>query len=289
MSNKLISVEELSSGTRKEIVSTAVTAFETGRKAYVVAGKACVALASVLRGKETVYGLLEKAGLSKSQIANGRQIAMVYETYVATGKMTEVEFDNSINYGLAVSLNKLTAKNATMAEAYLGEPEEWKSLADTGMTTQAHSDFLVSEAKAKAETDAKIHAAKVKAEAEKLNAEAEPEAEAEAEVEVAVEAEAEAEAEAEPEVAVEAEAETEVEPETKAKATKPVTAPVPMPKLPMLRNSLGKLEALATEIAMEQPGLANEALALVDQYLTAIKSTLEVVATSEAQLESVNF
>jgi hypothetical protein len=287
MSNKLISVEELSSGTRKEIVSTAVTAFETGRKAYVVAGKACVALASVLRGKETVYGLLEKAGLSKSQIANGRQIAMVYETYVATGKMTEVEFDNSINYGLAVSLNKLTAKNATMAEAYLGEPEEWKSLADTGMTTQAHSDFLVSEAKAKAETDAKIHAAKVKAEAEKLNAEAEPEAEAE--VEVAVEAEAEAEAEAEPEVAVEAEAETEVEPETKAKATKPATAPVPMSKLPMLRNSLDKLEALATEIAMEQPGHANEALALVDQYLTAIKSTLEVVATSEAQLESVNF
>ena len=285
MSNKLISVEELSSGTRKEIVSTAVTAFETGRKAYVVAGKACVALASVLRGKETVYGLLEKAGLSKSQIANGRQIAMVYETYVATGKMTEVEFDNSINYGLAVSLNKLTAKNATMAEAYLGEPEEWKSLADTGMTTQAHSDFLVSEAKAKAETDAKIHAAKVKAEAEKLNAEAEPEAEAEAEAEAEVEVAVEAEAE----VAVEAEAETEVEPETKAKATKPATAPVPMSKLPMLRNSLDKLEALATEIAMEQPGLANEALALVDQYLTAIKSTLEVVATSEAQLESVNF
>jgi len=143
-SRDIIPMSELVSASRGDLLDMVSTAFEQGRKAYVVAAKCCIAIAGTLSKGETFYGVLEAAGLSKSQIANGRQLAQVYETWVSKdgtaaggeyetgGKMTEEQFD-SLNFTLAVALNKLTRKNPRMAEAYLSEPEEWQCLADNGL------------------------------------------------------------------------------------------------------------------------------------------------------------
>jgi hypothetical protein len=75
---KITKMSELVSASRPAIIKSTKVALEAGRKSYVEVGKSCIAIKQSLKKGETLYGVLSKAGIKNSQIANGQQFAKVW-------------------------------------------------------------------------------------------------------------------------------------------------------------------------------------------------------------------
>lgn len=286
-------MSELVSATRGDLLELVSSSFETGRKAYVVAAKCCIALEGKLRKGETFYGILEAAGLKKSQIANGRQLAQVWNTWVdpqgsvlvgeetvsTGGKMSEEFFDNQLNYSLAVALNKLTRKNVGMAESFLARPEEWPCLAEHGMDTASYDDFKAKQAAQEAEAQRKADEARIEAKAKEL---AETETEAE---ETGEPTETESSEDTEPEV-------EETEPEVEAPTGEDTPPEVEnnvtkfegkKDNMPAFRNAIEKAEELAIEIAAHQPEKAEEARQALTDLVERMADVFDGIEVEETE------
>jgi hypothetical protein len=248
---KITKMSELVSASRPAIIKSTKVALEAGRKSYVEVGKSCIAIKQSLKKGETLYGVLSKAGIKNSQIANGQQFAKVWEEWVATDKMTEAKFDSTMNFTLAVSLNKLTRDDPEKATAYLNNPEEWESLAKHGKTVEAQAKTEADKVVEDTKQAAKLEEAKIADKARKLNESSQPADEVEATETETEEVEVEA-TETETE-------EVEVE-ETETEEAETPTAPVT--KADIKKSHLSKLTALLDElkvIAIEIAGTGDEA------------------------------
>lgn len=287
----MMKMQDIASASREEVLGLAVSSFETGRKAYVTAAKCCIAVMDALEEGETFYGVLRDAGLKDSQIANGRQLCQVWHEWVTAGKMTEDFFDEHLNYSLAVSLNKLTRQDRDMAEAYLDQPEEWKSLADYGLTRADYEEREKAKAKADAEVKRKLEEKRIQEEAAKIVAKSEAQPPA-----TTPEVETTPEEEEPPTVVVDAtktktEAKTEVKAEPKAKTEAKAEAPsnvVQMDRLPALRTILDKAQEIAVEIARTgDQDRIRQARETIEEYLQAMDGLLSTRDESEAEERKV--
>jgi hypothetical protein len=275
MSMKITPMSELVSASRTAILKSTKAALEAGRRSYIEVGKSCIALKSMLRDNETLYGVLKKAHVKPSQIANGQQIAKVWESWVASDKMTEAFFDKTMNYALAVSLNRLTREDPEKAEAYLKEPEEWESLSQHGMTCAAWEKAEADKAAAAAETARKLETARVDEAARKLNeASTSTVDETEAD-ETPAEPETD-ETPAEPDEIVEVDAPTPL-----AQTDNVSNANIPKTKIPALREALEHMQLIVVEIARDGPHEAIEAGDLLSQYLVSAGQVIDAIETEE--------
>ncbi|MDR1282405.1 MAG: hypothetical protein LBK99_16525 [Opitutaceae bacterium] len=131
----IISMAEIEKLDRKATVALVVEQSTIARRAYVATAKAIIRLTKLLEGtKDTLFGVLGKAGVSVSNIKNGQQLARVWASLVVPGHMSEGQF-NELLFLDAVAINKIIREHGVAKlKPILGDLEEVSHFAEHGVT-----------------------------------------------------------------------------------------------------------------------------------------------------------